>query len=65
MKPVLRGAESEVKRTEINGISGFKFTSSIISPNSCWKVGVFLHAVGVADDETAQRHSLLPSEASR
>lgn len=58
-----REARREVKLTEINGISKLRFAIPSLlgrrrrcAPARC---------CGVADDETAHRQTLLPSEASR
>lgn len=58
-----REARREVKLTEINGISELRFAvpSLLGRRRRC----VPVRWCGVADDETAQRQTLLPSEASR
>lgn len=58
-----REARREVKLTEINGISELRFAipSLLGRRRRC----VPARWCAVADDETAQRQTLLPSEASR
>lgn len=58
-----REAWREVTLTEINGISELQFAVPSLLGRPCRCVPA--RWCGVADDEMAQRQTLLPSEASR